>query len=247
MNDSALTELKIHVERSVRPIRAGLSRKRRMREELLSHIVSVYQEEFTKIGDEQRAVEQARIRFGEPQELNAELQRSIFWSDWLSYWIDRLRLEPGESLFHLVGKHFLFACLVFGAESLLVFLLLVSRGRMEELGLALHVFAVMWAVISLAGSLFVWMSQRISRALHGSDAERSWSTAIRYCLAALLMFPLVMVAMYWGLGYLSPPPMALWTSGVVSPLAPLAMILMSRQAADEIRHDEEWACLAIEA
>ncbi len=36
MNDKAARELQIIVERAVRPVRATLARKRRMREELLS-------------------------------------------------------------------------------------------------------------------------------------------------------------------------------------------------------------------
>ena len=246
MNDSALTELKIHVERAVRPLWVGLSRKRLMREELLSHLVSIYDEEFAKLGDEQKAVEQARLRFGGSKEITAELQESVSRQDRLCYWMDRLRLEPGESLLHLVGKHLLLACIVYGVLSLLVILILMDRGQIAELGVALRVFAVMGLVMSLFGSLFVWMSRRISRALHGSDAERSRTVVIRFCLAALLTFPLTMVVMCWGLGHLSPPPSALWTSGITSPLAPLALILMSRQAADEMRHDEEWAVLEIE-
>jgi len=37
--------LKTIVERAVRPVRASASRKRRMREELLTHVVGVFEEE----------------------------------------------------------------------------------------------------------------------------------------------------------------------------------------------------------
>ena len=41
MNDANLTELKVVVERTVQPIRATMARKRRMREELLAHLVAI--------------------------------------------------------------------------------------------------------------------------------------------------------------------------------------------------------------
>ena len=46
MNESTLTQLKIIVERAVRPVRASTSRKRKMREELLAHVSGVFEEEF---------------------------------------------------------------------------------------------------------------------------------------------------------------------------------------------------------
>ena len=55
MNESTLTELKIIVERAVRPVRASTSRKRKMREELLAHVSGVFEEEEAKLGDGQAA------------------------------------------------------------------------------------------------------------------------------------------------------------------------------------------------
>ena len=45
MNDVILRELKIVVERAVRPVRATIARKRRMREELLAHLMAIFEEE----------------------------------------------------------------------------------------------------------------------------------------------------------------------------------------------------------
>ena len=56
MNESTLTQLKIIVERAVRPVRASTSRKRKMREELLAHVSGVFEEEAA----------QARRRTGRP-------------------------------------------------------------------------------------------------------------------------------------------------------------------------------------
>ena len=51
MNELTLTQLKIIVERAVRPVRASTARKRKMREELLAHVVGVFEEEGARLGD----------------------------------------------------------------------------------------------------------------------------------------------------------------------------------------------------
>jgi hypothetical protein len=57
MNESTLTRLKIVVERAVRPFRASVSCKRKMREELLAHVIGVFEEEFSRLDDEHTALE----------------------------------------------------------------------------------------------------------------------------------------------------------------------------------------------
>ncbi len=56
MNDSTRTPLKILVERVVRPVRASISRKRKIREELLAHVSGAFEEELAKLGDRQAAL-----------------------------------------------------------------------------------------------------------------------------------------------------------------------------------------------
>jgi hypothetical protein len=94
MNESTLTQLKIVVERAVRPVRASTSRKRKMREELLGHVSGVFEEEFAKLRDERLALERTAQRFGQSGELTEQLQATVPASDV----IDRLFAgQPGES------------------------------------------------------------------------------------------------------------------------------------------------------
>ena len=72
MNDSTLTQLKILVERAVRPVRASSSRKRKMREELLAHVTSVFEEEVARLANEQTALEGTAQRFGNPAIMDPE-------------------------------------------------------------------------------------------------------------------------------------------------------------------------------
>jgi hypothetical protein len=94
MNESTLTRLKIIVERAVRPVRASTGRKRKMREELLAHVVGVFEEEVARLGDERAALEQTALRFGSPAEVTSRLQESVPAGDRIARFFDG---RPGEA------------------------------------------------------------------------------------------------------------------------------------------------------
>jgi hypothetical protein len=77
MNESSLIQLKIIVERAVRPVFASTSRRRKMREELLAHVSAVFEEESAKLGDEPAALARTQVRFGQAAELTGLLQASV--------------------------------------------------------------------------------------------------------------------------------------------------------------------------
>jgi hypothetical protein len=72
-----MNDLKICVERVVRPIRATPGRKDRMRAELLAHLTATYEEELSQDGDTKAALDRAVARFGQPGEVRRELQESV--------------------------------------------------------------------------------------------------------------------------------------------------------------------------
>jgi hypothetical protein len=84
-----MKELMVVVERAVRPVRAGARRKDRMREELLAHLTSIYEEELARLGDERAAREEAIRRFGESAALTRGLQESLTRRDRLTYFVER--------------------------------------------------------------------------------------------------------------------------------------------------------------
>src|SRR4051812_26791862 len=86
MNESTLTGLKIIVERAVRPVRAGVGRKRKMREELLAHVSAVFAQERARLGDDAAALSRTTERFGDPAELTRDLQASVPWLDRIAWW-----------------------------------------------------------------------------------------------------------------------------------------------------------------
>lgn len=77
MNSNLERQLKITVERVVRPVKTWDVRKQVIREELLGHLTAIYREEFERSGDEAGALHAARSRFGAPEELTRELQNGV--------------------------------------------------------------------------------------------------------------------------------------------------------------------------
>lgn len=95
MNESTLTRLKIVVERAVRPVRASVSCKRKMREELLAHVIGVFEEEFSRLDDEHTALERTALRFGNPSEVTSQFQESVPAGDAITRFFEG---RPGESM-----------------------------------------------------------------------------------------------------------------------------------------------------
>jgi ATP-dependent Clp protease ATP-binding subunit ClpC len=77
------------VERSVRPVRASIVHKRKMREELFAHLSAIFEEELARSSDPDAALAQAVRRFGEPHELARELDRSLPIHERLSALVER--------------------------------------------------------------------------------------------------------------------------------------------------------------
>jgi len=96
MNESTQAQLRMVVERVVRPVRASMSCKLKMREELLAHISAVFEEEAARLGDEQAAIERTAQRFGNPAELTGQLQMSVPTSDFLQRFLEGMALRTDE-------------------------------------------------------------------------------------------------------------------------------------------------------
>src|SRR5882672_4711560 len=95
MNENTLIQLKVIVERAVRPVRASTSRKRKMREELLAHVSGVFEQELAQLGDERMALERTTQRFGTSADVTIQLQESVPASDGIWRCFDA---QPDESV-----------------------------------------------------------------------------------------------------------------------------------------------------
>jgi hypothetical protein len=65
-----------------------------MREELLAHVVGVFEEEAARLGDEQAALERTALRFGDTVEVTSRLQESVPAGDRIARFFEG---RPGEA------------------------------------------------------------------------------------------------------------------------------------------------------
>lgn len=245
MNESTLTQLKIIVERAVRPVRASTSRKRKIREELLAHVGAVFEEEAAKHGDESADLERTAQRFGTPAELTHQLQAAIPAGDALSWFIESLiGFPPREPALRQATRHALLTGAICTAGLAIMFVVI---GRWSEWLTVARLPAVLMpvymSVLMFCASL---LGRGMSQALFGPNG-RDWPRVIALGVAAWLLVPGVTVAccfIFTGVfvsSLLEVVPLLL--PGL---LAPLALLIAVRACISEIRHHEEWARLPIE-
>jgi ATP-dependent Clp protease ATP-binding subunit ClpC len=179
-------QLKILVERVVRPVQASIDRKRKMRAELLAHVSAVFEEEHARLGDAQAALTRTQQRFGPPAELTAQLQTTIPGRDRFTRFVEAIEaFRPGESMLRRATRHAVMFLVVFGAAVLPVFLV---KQRFRE-----------WPIIPGAAVLvfcFTLACNALRAALYG-PAGRSWPRAVVIAGVSTLFIPGVTFALCW--------------------------------------------------
>jgi hypothetical protein len=249
MNESTLTQLKILVERAVRPVRASAGRKQNMREELLSHVIGVFEEEVAKLGDQSAAVEQTALRFGNPVDVTSQLQESIPARDAVRrYWEGR----PSEPLWRTALRlawvsgtlAMIVAALLLGVASFTV--MSVGAGPREVLALSLC--AVLTIPAWLSGLVF--LTSFMEKALYG-PAGRSWLKVALTAVSSWLFILLWFAAWSWPIrpaDWGNVNPVFLLVGFVLVPLhaGGLAQSSFLRRRNQEGRYREEWDRLPID-
>jgi ATP-dependent Clp protease ATP-binding subunit ClpC len=234
MNDPTLTHLKVIVERAVRPVRASLSCKRKMREELLAHVSTVFEEERTRLGEERAALEQAAQRFGNPTELTSQLQESVPASDFLLRLFEGMVLEHGGSTLRRVVRY---ASVTFLGCAVFLLPAFFLQERMHE-------WPVLLAIpVGVFG--FIFLADGMRQALDGPTG-RSWPRAILVALASWLLVPGVtfgVLLTYSGDVRSSLMDVLPLVPGAV--LTPVFFVAPVHGFAAEIRSHREWASLQI--
>jgi hypothetical protein len=243
MNESTLTQLKILVERAVRPVRASAARKRKMREELLGHVVGVFEEE-ANLGDEQATLARTQERFGQAAELTGQLQESVPRSDRVERFAENLFGGSGQSALRLAAR---FAA-AFGALSFVpVGIMILIHGRLSVAGRA-PALPILWIPLSTAFLAFcgTLLIHGMRQALFG-PAGRSWLRAGLVAAAAWIVIPVTTFAL--GLAVTVDIQRILWEFVVPllpsNVLAPVALVALVYVFDSEWRHDREWARLDI--
>jgi hypothetical protein len=248
MNESTLTQLQIIVERAVRPVRASTARKRKMRQELLAHVVGVFEEESAKLSDERAAVERTALRFGNPAEVTSQLQESVPARDAVRrYWEGR----PGEPAWRTAIR---FAW-VSGTFALVVAVFVLaptvgSVGGWSPEALILSLCAVLTIPAWLSGVVF--LTSFMEKALYG-PAGRSWLKVALVVAGSWLLVLLWFAAWnlpIWSAEWAYPNPNAIVMAGfLIVSLNVCALVqssLLRRQYHEEKQYHEEWGRLPID-
>jgi hypothetical protein len=263
MNEFTLTQLKIIVERAVRPVRASTTRKRKMREELLAHVCGVFDEELARLGDDRAALERTALRFGNPAEVTSQLQESVPASDGVTrFWEG----APGESVLRgalrLAWTTAAIVLVMSGVALLAERWMSASTSEEVDIFISGLVFLSVWlfAIAFLTHGAGKW--------LHGPEPLTEWPriSVLKSFTAAWAVLP-VRVALIagtscfltllgihaatWPTAPDSWSPWALMAAGVLltGDLAATSVLcawVMVQSAEERRRYHEEWASLPID-
>ena len=240
MNEPTLTGLKILVERVVRPVRASTSRKGKMREELLAHVVGVFEEEAARLGDERAALERTALRFGNPAEVTSQLQESVPARDAVRrYWEGR----PGEPAWRTAIR---FAW-VSGTFALVVAAFVLAPCTVGLVGgwspeaLILSLCAVLTIPAWLSGLVF--LTSFLEKALYG-PAGRSWLKVALLVAGSWLFMLLWFTAWRWPIWSVVSNPNAIVLAGFL--IVALHACALAQSCLLRRQYHEEWGRLPID-
>jgi hypothetical protein len=247
MNESTLTQLKIIVERTVRPVLASVTRKRKMREELLAHVSAVFEEESAKLADEPAALARTQERFGPAAELTVLLQASVPRVDCIDRFAENLVGYPSrESALRRAVR----LATVVGAFSFvflgIAILIQGLRGHGSE-WLTIARIPSLLAPLEMGFLVFcgALLTHGMRQALFGPG--HSWLRAGLVAAASWIIIPVttfgicltLLADVQTSLGNVLP----ILPHGV---LAPVALVLVVYVVDSECRHVLEWASLQID-
>ncbi len=262
-SESIPVELKIQVERAVRPVATFWARKNQMREELLAHICEIYDEELSQGHDSKAAVERACQRFGDVATLTQELQQSLpAWQRWAlgqhkytSKIGRRLARQHDESqdryewrmLFTIGPVYFVFVSL-----TVLVLPLVLKRRPLNYVEIKFLVALF----VALFGALFVlWRTHSRIRA-EFLKRIRVGQINVRRIISYMVMMAIVVVVaavLFWQIQFTGMEGWAMllenWSLlrvAIAATTIPAVVVMIAYVAARDVYTFEEWGVLSID-
>jgi len=190
--------LKVHleqmrvVERVVRPIRAGVAHKRKMREELLAHLAAIYEEEQALLDDPAAALKAAAGRLGDPAVLAREFQDAVPAAERLAYHVERwLGWRPPESVARMMSRQALVSFVAVAVVTgLPVFGAILVGGWDDTRAVAVRVFVALVVLTPAAQFALGMCYYRMRDSLFGVfGARRSLRNAVLWSLLAATVVP----------------------------------------------------------
>ena len=206
--------------------------------------MSIFEEEACH-GDEQAALERTKERFGDPRELSSQLQQTVPAWNRFRFLVEKLRLEPGESLLHFAAKNLLVTLLAY-AFVVPPFVPRLSVVWVLNIGLLVRTLLVVGIAAAAFSFVFVVVADRMARSICGSNSERSTRKAGLYSLASLAVLPVLTFLVYWSLPIEGSTRLFhLLLSCIIAPAIPILFLLVGRQQVEQSRYECEWADLGI--
>jgi hypothetical protein len=248
MNESTHIQLKILVERAVRPVRAGLRNKQKMREEMLAHVIGVYEEELQETGNESAALARTAERFGDPSELTDQLQGTVPARDAFDRLLDRVWFRPGEPTLRRAVRHALLLDVIVFLYIAAVFAVLhgavadMLGGRWPLAAMTVYTTSVLLAMFFFVVG-FTFLAEWLRRVLDGPTG-RPWLKILLIAVGSCLLVP--------GIGF------GLWLDGATLNLKDLLLVLalglvvpgmvvhMAKVLAVRLRDHREWTALPLD-
>lgn len=196
-----LEQMKI-VERVVRPVRAVVQRKRKMREELLGHLAGIYEEENARLRDSSAALAEAGRRLGEARLLTKELEQALPSGERFAYWFGRFfEWRAPESAARYcarlgINMIFLLACMT--APMVACFFLTGMSGEANPwLALRLEVSFVLMVPTGLA--LLTWVYFKMRDAMWGAFGSRKSVLRVGGFAVTIAIMTFVFMLVFFGI------------------------------------------------
>jgi hypothetical protein len=241
MNESTLTRLKIIVERAVRPVRASTGRMRKMREELLAHVVGVFEEESAGLGNDRAALERTALRFGNAAEVTSQLQESVPAGDTIRRFFEG---RPGEAtLWVLLRVAFVASAAVLAGVIAVLFaagwVTAFPREAMSTFGYVVFAVPVDFFAVAV---LTDWIEKGVYNPAGVSRLRVALSAAGSLLLMLLFVAGVVWTKWPTGWDHLGAVPFA----GVMVAYSVALAWSLALLFAERRRYHEEWGRLPIE-
>jgi hypothetical protein len=241
MNESTMTGLKIIVERAVRPVRVSNSHRRKFREELLAHVVGVFEEERARLDNDQAALERTALRFGNPAEVTSQLQDSVPAGDRI---VRIWEGQPGEATLWVLLR-LAYAAVACGLVAACVVLLAAGRVAAWPREAVYHA-----AYAFLGLPLFLFSLAFLTDGFEKTFYDRSMVSRLRVALSAgvgllmMLLFVAGAVVPSWLTGL---DPLRLVPYASLLAVCPvLTAFPLALGCAERRRYQREWGSLPLE-
>ena len=103
MSESALNALEDFVEQTLAPLPVRAGHRRDIRDEMLAHLLCIFEDELARCDDEARAVAQTLRRFGTADALQGELDSCVPTWERVLTWVQNKREKIMWRLFLVLG------------------------------------------------------------------------------------------------------------------------------------------------